>query len=572
MRMFRRDGWGLRRPTAAGSALLAFLVASPAPAASLQERAVVSSEVAVSSAEAALRLEFVDGGLFEAVFRDGQVLLDGERAGSFQAGDALDRSWRGLLGQVVSLENGPLARALADWAPPEGLPAGTVDLAARLDRALQDAVEAPGAPEPPARPSAPAEGAVEGLLSRPELLPSLGRALEGIDREGARIQVGGGPVEIGPGETLEGSLVVVDADVEVRGTLDGDLVLVRGSLNLLEGGEIQGDVRLVDARLFREGGEIGGEVVNVGPGSVPGVDVEELRDRIRDEVRRELRSEGFGERAVPGPMRNLTRGIGGLIETLMTVFVLSGLGWVVAHFAGDRVRTVSGTIAENPARAGAVGLAGAFLLLPAWILGMLVLVVSVVGILALPFWILLYPLVAAVALFLGWIAVASLLGEWLSRRNVQGLERLRPSNLFHTVPAGIALLFLAFMAADILRIAGPLTGIFRGFLGAAGVLGMVAAVAMGLGGVLLTRAGSRPAGAAGEWGTGESWEGRSGGGWDPFGDPERASRWQARWDAERARWRRSPSPDLEEEGATEEAGSTTRPSSAPGEESGDAPA
>jgi hypothetical protein len=541
MRTHRRDRRGFRGFVAPGAVLLLLSAGPLTGAAGLQERAVVSSEVSVSSGETALRLEFVDGGRLEVVFREGEILLDGDRVGSYVRGDALDQSWRSLLGRAVALDNGPLAQALREWTPPSGLSADVVEGATRLDEVLEERLLPPVDTGGRAVPADP--GVVEGLLSRPELLPSLGRALEGIDRSGARIQVGGDPLDISAGETVEGPLVVVDADVEVRGIVEGDLVLVRGALRVREGGEIRGDVRLVDARLFRDGGQITGEVLNVEAPSSPGVDVDRLREQIRDELRRELRAESSRsarDRGVPGAVRNLTRGVGGLIENLMTVLILSGLGWVVVHFAGDRLRTVAEAIQTNPTRSGAVGLAGAFLILPVWVLGMLALVISLVGILALPFWILLFPLVVAGALFLGGFAVASLLGEWLSRRDIQGLERLRPSNPFHTVPAGIALLFLAFMTANVLQIAGPLTGIFRGLLVVAGVLGLLLAVAVGLGGVLLTRGGAQPTGGRGGWGADPDLDG-----WDPFGGSERASRWQARWDAERARWRREPAPDLE---------------------------
>lgn len=541
----RRDGRSFPGAVAPG-ALLLILSAFPSPgAAMLQERAVVSSEVVVSPAEATLRLEFLDGGRLEVVFREGEVVLDGDPVGRFSRGDRLDQAWRSLLGQAVALENGPLARALLDWSPPPGLTGEAEEVAARLDSALEDRLQ-PGVDT--AR-SLPGEdtGVVEELLARPELLPSLGRALEGFDRTGARIQVGGGPVDIAPGETVSGSLVVVDSDVEVRGVLDGDLVLVRGSLRVREDGEIRGDVRLVDARLFRDGGRILGEVTNLAEEASSAVDVDRLRNQIRDEIRRELRADaGRSTRRVPSPMRNLSRGISGLFENLVTVLVLSGLGWVAVHFAGDRVTMVSEAIRANPARSGLVGLAGAFLLLPVWVLGSLALVVSLVGILALPFWLLLFPVVAALASFLGALASASLLGEWLSRRHIQGLERLRPSNLFHTVPAGIAVLFAAFMVANVLRIAGPLTAVFRGLLVAAGVVALVVAAVVGLGGVLLTRGGARAAGEGAPWDGGLDT-----GPWSSFRGPGSAGGWQARWDAERARWRR-PQTDAGDESEWED--------------------
>jgi cytoskeletal protein CcmA (bactofilin family) len=52
-------------------------------------------------------------------------------------------------------------------------------------------------------------------------------------------------------------------DVEVRGTVEGDVVVVGGSLRIMDGGEITGDVRLADSRLSRDGGNIRGEVTTV---------------------------------------------------------------------------------------------------------------------------------------------------------------------------------------------------------------------------------------------------------------------------------------------------------------------
>lgn len=513
--------------------LLPLAAAGASGAASgLQERAVVSSEVAVASGETALRLEFIDGGRLEVVFRNGEVLLDGRAVGRYTRGDPLDRSWRALLGRAVSLDNGPLVRALLDWTPPAGLEGEALALAELLDRTLSEHLEAPGRREA----SDPETSVLTALLSRPELLPGLAEALRGLDLSGVRLLAGDGPVEIPAGEVLAGPLLVVGGDVDVGGTLEGDLVVAAGSLRLRSGGEIRGDVRLVDARLFRDGGRITGEVRTVeAPAAAPAPDLDRLRSELREEIRRELRASGATDRqrSARGPIRNLARAMGKVFQNLLVVVLLSIAGWVVVHFIPDRVRTVSEAARENPFRAAAVGLAGGFLAVPVWILGMLTLVISLVGILALPFWIVLFPLAVASLAFLGFLAVASNVGEWVGQRRVQGLERIRTSNLFHTVPVGIAALYLAFIIAALLGIGGPLTAALRILVTAAGVLGLVAATAVGLGAVLLTRAGSRPPGSAPFWGMGDDLDD----GWDPFEGSR--SRWQAHWEAERARRRRS---------------------------------
>ncbi len=117
----------------AGSVLLISIL--PAVVAG-QARSVVSNRLAISQTEAALNLEFADDGTLEIALRDGSVMIDGQERGSFQPGDALDTAWRNLLGEIVSLSDGPLGEALRSWEAPPSLADGALDLAQLLDRAL----------------------------------------------------------------------------------------------------------------------------------------------------------------------------------------------------------------------------------------------------------------------------------------------------------------------------------------------------------------------------------------------------------------------------------------------------
>ena len=68
-------------------------------------------------------LEAGDEGSFALAFENGDIYVDGEVVGSYEPGDELDASLRGLLGQAMTLENGALAEALsppiATFAPEE---------------------------------------------------------------------------------------------------------------------------------------------------------------------------------------------------------------------------------------------------------------------------------------------------------------------------------------------------------------------------------------------------------------------------------------------------------------------
>ena len=384
----------------AGSALLISIL--PA-AVSGQARPVVSNRLAISQTEAALNLEFAGSGTLEIVLRDGSVMINGEETGSFEPGDALDAAWRSLLGQIVSLSDGPLGEALRDWEAPSSLEDRALELAQLLDRTLEDALlsdDASASDDVSA--SADAEPAFVSDPTAPDLDLSL--------------------------QELE--------DLSVR---------------------IRREIR------------------------------EELRSELRDELRRELRNVGATSRGY-GPLRALGRGITDVVGNVITFLLLSLLALGAVYFAKDNLEVVADTAQKSPLRAGMVGLAGAFLVLPAWVLGCVALVASVVGIIALPFWALLFPVAVTLGAGLGYLAVARNVGEWVASKNIRNLEWLRPTNTFYAVTAGIGALLVFPVSASILDIV-PFFGFFSGLLATLGTMAIVAALLIGFGAVLLTRGG-----------------------------------------------------------------------------------
>ena len=94
-------------------------------------------------------------------------------------------------------------------------------------------------------------------------------------------------------------MVVIGGSLRIGGDVDGDVVVVNGTLELLEDAKVRGEVRLADARITKNLGEVDGGIVKL-------LDDDrnletEIRDRIRDELRGELRSELRSE------LRNVTR-------------------------------------------------------------------------------------------------------------------------------------------------------------------------------------------------------------------------------------------------------------------------
>src|SRR5690606_26208091 len=110
--------------------------------------------------------------------------------------------------------------------------------------------------------------------------------------------------------------------------------------------------------------------------------------------------------------------------------------------ARERLDAVAEAARRNPLQAGVVGLAGAFLVVPAWVLGCVALVITIVGILAVPFWIVLFPVAVALAAGLGYLAVAQGVGEWVARQRWPRMDWVRVGNPYSTMIAGVGTLML----------------------------------------------------------------------------------------------------------------------------------
>ncbi|MCG6988952.1 MAG: hypothetical protein LJF06_12340 [Gemmatimonadetes bacterium] len=476
-----------------------------------QTRSVLSKEVSVGKSEATLRLEFAHGNPLEIALHDGSVVIDGQTVGSYQPADGLDTAWRTLLAGAVAVDDGALAGMLRDWSPPEGLKGDEEGVAGRIATALHGALTGSTgtrteAPKAGVSLSAGQGGAQEGaqgataraLLSQAGHLGVFEQALKGLGKN-TQLHVGE-DVNVAADDTVKGSLVVIQGDARVAGTVDGDIVVVGGTLELAEGSHVTGDVRLADSSLQRDGGSVGGRVVNVsmGESSVDSATRAHIRDEVRNELRSEMREQlraatrvhTHPSRSLFAPFRGIFNAVGGLIGDLVTILVLALIGMGVVSFAGDKLDTVAETARRSPGRSALVGVAGTFLLIPVWILGMVALAVSIVGIPVMIAWIPLFPLAAVAAGILGYLAVARNVGEWLADSEYRYTGWIRKSNPVYAIAGGLVALGAAFMAAHVLYVV-PFFGLVRGLLTFVGVMLGIVAIQIGFGAVILTRGGRR---------------------------------------------------------------------------------
>ncbi|HEY5940883.1 MAG TPA: polymer-forming cytoskeletal protein, partial [Gemmatimonadales bacterium] len=197
-----------------------------------------------------------------------------------------------------------------------------------------------------------------------------------------------GDYSVGSAESLTGHLLVVEGNADVYGTLRGNLVTVKGDVVVHPGGVVTGDILSLGGEVRDRGGEIGGEVRT-------------LRSAI-------LTPAGQAQPEQSTPIQSVLRRLAGVLGVFLT---LSVLGFGLVMFGRQNLEVVSDTVSHSFGRAFVTGLLGQILLLPTF--GMLVvgLILSVAGILLLPFAIAVFAMLIVVGVVGGYLAVAHAMGE-----------------------------------------------------------------------------------------------------------------------------------------------------------------
>ncbi|HVD33204.1 MAG TPA: polymer-forming cytoskeletal protein [Gemmatimonadales bacterium] len=238
-------------------------------------------------------------------------------------------------------------------------------------------------------------------LSRPTIVEARLRSTLERDDGTRRLTVAGGNARqgdfsLGSSEDLKGNLLVVDGDADVYGSLRGNLVTVDGDVVVHPGGVVSGDVLTLGGKVRDEGGEIGGEVrtLQSAPRKAP----------VAGEAAARL-----------SPFESVLRRGAGVLGVFLT---LCALGFGLVMFGRQNLEVVSDTVSHSFGRAFVTGLLGQILLLPTF--GMLVvgLILSVAGILLLPFAVAVFAMLTVIAVVGGYLAVAHAMGETYTRRRM----------------------------------------------------------------------------------------------------------------------------------------------------------
>jgi len=302
-------------------------------------------------------------------------------------------------------------------------------------------------------------------IPRPPRPPRPPRQPGGNDR----VRIGGG-VQVTPGEVVRGDVVAIGGDASIDGQVTGDVVCVAGNTELGPNAEIGGDLTVVAGTLKRDpAARVGGSVNEIGWG-----DFHFLPNRVR---RPEL--PGFGS-FLSGPNRP---SLFTLISTIVRLTILCFLASLVFLFGREYVQRVGDRAAAEPLKAGLVGLLIQLLFIPALVVTVLLMIVTIIGI---PLLALIPFALVALAVFwlVGFSAVAHDVGRFSAARI--GWQEQSP---YLVTALGVAVLLSPVLIGGLIGLGGGLLVPLTWALLLLGFFVEYVAWTVGLGAIALLRFG-----------------------------------------------------------------------------------
>src|SRR5215207_648659 len=268
-----------------------------------------------------------------------------------------------------------------------------------------------------------------------------------------------GTLTVPAGTTRHGS-VVAQGPVIVNGTVDGSAVSLGSDVTVRRGGHVTGHVLSVGGRVLADSGLVDGEI------------------RAMSALPALLDTPALTAKASTPAERTMTaaKSVLGSFGVLLVVAI------GVLLFAGPNLREVVDTVELRFARSFWIGLAGQLLILPGLVVLCIALALTLIGVLLVPFAIVAYAIAIAGLVTLGFLAVAQLIGSAVWRRGAKS-DRARA---FGALVVGVAIFFALWFLASLLVWAPMAATVIR----AAAVAATWAAVTLGLGAAILSRAGT----------------------------------------------------------------------------------
>jgi hypothetical protein len=275
-------------------------------------------------------------------------------------------------------------------------------------------------------------------------------------------------ISVAEDERVTGAVVAVAGSITVNGRVQQDVVAVGGNVHLGRRAEVRGDVVVVGGTVERDPGAVVQGKVSEVAFSIPGV-------RIRP---------GWDFQVFPRFDSGQWRAVR-LFASLLRMAMFALLAALVLLLAPKAAGRVQNAIATQPWKSALVGLLAQLFFVPALVLIVVVLAVSIIGIpllLLVPFGILAF----FVALLLGFTGAASGLAGLVQPRSPWAGPRG-----FAALVVGLSMIWGITVLGRVVGLGGGPLAVIGAALVFAGFVIEYAAWTVGLGGALLTKFGRR---------------------------------------------------------------------------------
>jgi hypothetical protein len=375
---------------------------------------------------------------------------------------------------AIEVTNGTIA---IDGAPVTGRELhdrlGTkADLVAQLSFATPEALrvafgdgkavprEAPAAPAPPDAPAVAEPAEAPPTAATPAAPAAAPEPPEPPRRKSsAKVHIGGG-VNVAEDELVTDPVVAIGGSVHVLGHVEDDVVAVGGSVHLGPKAVVDGSVTAIGGRVEQErGAEVRGEVQEIG-----------FAGPLR-----------FGSDHVWDVGHEIFSGWFRLFGTILRIALVLLLALVIAIAAPRPVERIAKKAGDELGKSVLVGLVAQAFFVPALIVTIVVLAISIIGIPLL----LLVPFALVAVLFgvlMGFSAVAMRVGVWAAGPN---------RGPFVSVAVGVVVICAGtFVARLFWLLPGPFAPLAI-LVSIVGIFVEYVAWTVGLGALLLTRFGTR---------------------------------------------------------------------------------
>lgn len=315
--------------------------------------------------------------------------------------------------------------------------------------------------------SAP-HGTMERTPRNPAAAAALAREIEGLRRNGdvavipAPDSFADGGLTIAAGAIRQGPVGVDHGNADISGRINGDVIAMHGDVVVHRGAEVTGDATSIGGRVLLDGGRVDGEM-------------------------RSLSDATVNRTASSSARQSLTtwQSIKLVIGWFSMLFVI-GIGVLV--FAENNLDGVVMALERNVTRAFWYGVLGQVAVLPALLLLVVGLLLTILGALLIPFAIVAYVIALAGVVTLGFLAAARLAGASIATDPKTASAR---GSHLRALLAGLVLYMALWLVASLFAWSPLIGALVRGVAMAATWVPMTA----GFGAAIVSRAGTQRFGA-----------------------------------------------------------------------------